>query len=155
MQQWTMELALHGGARHSRLEWQVAWGAGGTELWSGWADSSHGPSTIFSSPTAQNKLNPMLILNPFLILLARPSSCNTSAAFMLLSSQTIQKAQQANTTVFSQPRFYVREIFVSGNNMKFLVGPALNNRNYQRRRSGRGQVWWVTFQDMVPWGKCS
>lgn len=60
-------LVLHGGARQSRLEWQAAWGAGGTELRSGWADSSNEPSTIFSSPTAQNKLNPMLILNPFLI----------------------------------------------------------------------------------------
>lgn len=37
--------------------------------------------------------------------------------------------------------------------MKFLVGPALNSRNYQRRNSVTGQVWWVACQQMVPGGK--
>lgn len=34
----------------------------------------------------------------------------------------------------------VREIFLSGNKMKFLVGPALNSRNYQRRFCNRLSV---------------
>lgn len=37
--------------------------------------------------------------------------------------------------------------------MKFLVGPALNGRNYQRRKPVRGPVRRVTCQQMVPWGK--
>lgn len=69
------------------LEEASCLGAGGTELQSSWTGSSNEPSTIFMSPTAQNKLNPMLILNFVFVLLARPSRHNTSAAFMLVSSQ--------------------------------------------------------------------
>lgn len=45
----------------------------------------------------------------------------------------------------------VREIFLSGNKMKFLVGPALNSRNYQRRFCNRPSVY-VICNKMVSGG---
>lgn len=45
----------------------------------------------------------------------------------------------------------VREIVLSGNKMKFLAGPALNSRNYQRRVCNRPSVC-VTHSKMVSGG---
>lgn len=67
--------------------------------------SSDEPSTSFMSPTAPNKVNPTLILAVAFLLLAKPSRHNTSAAFMLVSSQATKKIQQPSTTVFLQQCF--------------------------------------------------